>query len=134
MPNASRAPTPKLTWQHACLVPHPQGGDWSAVIDQQTRATLPAGAAAAVVAAGSIEDTASGALTSPFTQAGVHRKIGEGVSQVWHTEGVRFDQRRPSQHAPLSRPAILHVCPWLALHLGRPHPWPCGPHPPRALR
>ncbi|KAI8467931.1 MAG: NifU-like domain-containing protein [Monoraphidium minutum] len=57
-----------------------EGGDWSAVIDEQTRATLPADATpAAVVAAGSVDGAAGGAgpMASPFSRAGVHRKVGE---------------------------------------------------------
>lgn len=72
-----------------------EGGDWSVVIEEQTRATLPA---AAVVAAAS----AGGSPTSPFTQANVHRKIGEAS-----------DKARPAMTRESVAVALEEVRPYL---------------------
>jgi hypothetical protein len=68
----------------------PQGGDWSAVINEQTQATLPADAqpAAVVAAAGPSAGGGAGPAASPFSRASVHRRVGEAAAKVsWRACG-----------------------------------------------
>lgn len=66
-----------------------EGGDWSAVIDEQARATLPAGnwpvaavAAGAVEGGGSDNPAGAGPTASPFSRANVHRQVGESAAKA----------------------------------------------------
>ncbi|GBG00345.1 hypothetical protein Rsub_13077 [Raphidocelis subcapitata] len=71
--------------RRARMISAVEGGDWSEVIDAQTRATLPAGglaAAAADAEPGSAAAGPQGAPTSPFARASVHRKVGEAPPQA----------------------------------------------------
>lgn len=72
-----------------------EGGDWSAVIDEQTTATV-----AGNVADGGVADIGDGQpreMTTPFAQASVHRAMKEHTQVVMNMETVdkALDEVRP---------------------------------------
>jgi hypothetical protein len=54
-----------------------EGDDWSAVIDAQTQATLPANTATSAASSGG---GTQGQIVTPFARVGVHRSVGQGAS------------------------------------------------------
>lgn len=56
-------------------------GNWSEVVDRQTRSTVDAATNGNGKPTGTPTVAADGSVVSPFTQASVHRKMGSTASQ-----------------------------------------------------